>query len=141
MENSIHSIIPLLYSFNTEGKVSCGYHRAKSCSECPLNPKNPRISYGRFWCNGACTWKHGRCSPRGNITIDKLLATLPSSLIDWFPQVIWLLPRVPGVPGVPGLSVPRLVEEELRRRREIVTLVNQIALPASVRSLQFCLCQ
>ena len=36
---------------------------------------------------------------------------------------MWL---VPGVPGVTGLSVPRRVEEELKRRREIVTLATVV---------------
>ena len=33
---------------------------------------------------------------------------------------------LPGVPGVTGLSVPRRVEEELKRRREIVTVVTLV---------------
>ena len=37
-----------------------------------------------------------------------------------------LLPGVSGVPGVTGLSVLRRVEEELRRRREIVTVVTLV---------------
>ena len=53
----------------SKGKVSCGYHRAKECSECPLNPKNPSINYGRVWCNGACKWSYGRCIPKGIIRL------------------------------------------------------------------------
>ena len=34
--------------------VSCGNHRAATCSDCPLGN-------GATWCNGDCVWKRGGC--------------------------------------------------------------------------------
>ena len=35
-------------------QVSCGRHRANSCSKCPFNGETHK---GQNWCNGDCYWK------------------------------------------------------------------------------------
>ena len=51
--------------FNT-GNVSCGRHRAKTCSQCTCNEQG---AYGRDsnWCNGDCQWSNGACHMRRKI--------------------------------------------------------------------------
>jgi len=39
--------------------VSCGNHRASSCSACPQGN-------GKNWCHGSCRWQNGQCIPKGS---------------------------------------------------------------------------
>jgi len=39
--------------------VSCGNHRASSCSACPQGN-------GKNWCHGSCRWKNGQCIPKSS---------------------------------------------------------------------------
>jgi len=39
--------------------VSCGNHRASSCSACPQG-------HGKNWCHGSCRWQNGQCIPKGS---------------------------------------------------------------------------
>lgn len=44
--------------FCQTGGVSCGRHRAASCSECPEGKgKHGKIWHGAGWCNGECKWQ------------------------------------------------------------------------------------
>jgi len=39
--------------------VSCGGHPAQSCKYCPQG-------HGKYWCNGECRWKGGKCMHKSN---------------------------------------------------------------------------
>ena len=43
-----------------KGKVNCGSHTAASCKKCPWD-FSARKYYGKYWCNGDCSWRAGRC--------------------------------------------------------------------------------
>jgi len=45
--------------------VSCGNHRASSCSACPQGN-------GKSWCHGSCRWQNGQCSPIPHGKLDNL---------------------------------------------------------------------
>ena len=38
--------------------VSCGHHKARTCSDCPQG-------HGKRWCNGDCTWVDNKCIRKG----------------------------------------------------------------------------
>ena len=58
--------------FNS-GNVSCGGHRAKTCSQCTCNQHGVDMGlhmaqdgspHGPGWCNRDCQWRRGACRPR-----------------------------------------------------------------------------
>ena len=59
-ENRQKEVLKLNY-FNFTG-VSCGRHRAPSCTECPQGN-------GASWCNGDCTWSDEQCISKGKIKV------------------------------------------------------------------------
>mmetsp|Transcript_70646 Transcript_70646/g.178128 ORF Transcript_70646/g.178128 Transcript_70646/m.178128 type:complete len:480 (+) Transcript_70646:112-1551(+) len=45
-------------------QVSCGGHYAPDCAACPQGN-------GEAWCNGDCTWHHGRCVLPYEVTVEE----------------------------------------------------------------------
>ena len=40
-------------------KVRCGSHMASECANCVYDANGN--DKGKSWCNGECTWRHGKC--------------------------------------------------------------------------------
>ena len=59
-ENRKKQVLKLNYFNFTGSPVSCGYHAAHSCTECPQG-------HGAAWCNGDCIWSNEQCISKGEI--------------------------------------------------------------------------
>ena len=88
------------------GNVSCGGHRAKTCSQCLCNKQGMHMGSereGRNYCNGDCQWRgdnlSGVCHMRRNITKGEWHSWDTSSSLgdDWAVLTyMWVFPLEGG---------------------------------------------
>lgn len=63
------------HSILDKNLISCGKHKASSCSDCPKGR-------GEAWCSGACEWRNNRCQDKGILSFTSFVMTIfvPSGL-------------------------------------------------------------
>jgi len=49
-------------------EVSCGYHNATKCADCPQD-------HGSDWCHGDCAWFDDECIDRSSLTVEEVDST------------------------------------------------------------------